>query len=499
MNLIGGTSQFWNGGLSMGSVPGRPAPEPPVEPPADEPPVAGEDAATVIAGGSITIDVLANDTDPEGGPLTVVTAAAESGTVSIEADGTLLYIAAVGFTGTDTISYTIEDAGGNTAEGRATVTVTAPALSIDQANSTGDFTVDAMTGEITLTVIEPAQFAGTYVVSTADLALGPVNLAPPIIEGGTAAGDTVTAVPGLWAYDEAYGPLEFARLWYRGDTIIPEATEDTYVIQPEDVTAGLRHVRIAGQGVGTRAAEVVVLEPAPVVEEPAPEPTPFAEQGVVFSPDAHLIRMADLGPNGTDVLFFASFTPRTASASGIVMMPGDLGFGVAGDQKLRLRLHDGTSAVVRKGNAIQAGRRCHVLAAARSGGDGSTWWRMWSRQGVETEWTEGMSVQLTPGQTLVFAQGSFVVGANDPARTFLDATVFRIACWAAGPAPDISDPAVRESFVKADGTLEDPATSRLRYGAPRVDLYGSASDYAAGMNRGTAGNFDTVNGIFTDA
>jgi len=69
----------------------------------------------------IDIAVLANDRDPDGDPLTVtaVTAPA-SGTVTINADGTLHYTPAPGYTGTVTFTYTVSDGHG----GNSTATVT---------------------------------------------------------------------------------------------------------------------------------------------------------------------------------------------------------------------------------------------------------------------------------------------------------------------------------------------------------------------------------------
>ena len=76
--------------------------------------------------------------------------------------------------------------------------------------------------------------------------------------------------------------------------------------------------------------------------------------------------------------------------------------------------------------------------------------------------------------------------------------MFRIAFWS-DVAVDLGDPAVLGRFLKADGTLVDPTVSRGIYGTPRLDLYGPAADYLAGVNRGSAGNFDSVGGTFTNA
>jgi hypothetical protein len=132
-----------------------------IEAPPNEPPVAVDDSAAVAKpGGSVTIDVLANDTDPEGGALTVTAATAAHGSVTIEADGKLTYTAPGGFSGTDTITYTITDAAGATDQGQVTVNVTPLQLVINENTEVGDFAVEIGTGEFTVTIIEPTADGG---------------------------------------------------------------------------------------------------------------------------------------------------------------------------------------------------------------------------------------------------------------------------------------------------------------------------------------------------
>lgn len=94
------------------------------------PPVAFDDAATTESGVSVTIDLLANDDDPDGDALTVTAVdatSAEGGAVVDHGDGTIAYTPPAGFTGADTFTYTISD-GELTAEGTVTVTVNAAPL-----------------------------------------------------------------------------------------------------------------------------------------------------------------------------------------------------------------------------------------------------------------------------------------------------------------------------------------------------------------------------------
>ena len=64
-----------------------------------------------------------------------------------------------------------------------------------------DTEVIADTGAIDITVTAPAEFAGTWSFTVADLAAGPVNLVPPAISGTAAAGQVLSAADGLWASD----------------------------------------------------------------------------------------------------------------------------------------------------------------------------------------------------------------------------------------------------------------------------------------------------------
>jgi hypothetical protein len=84
-------------------------------------PIANSDTASVNEDALVTIDVLGNDTDVENDTLTVTSASATNGTVTINADGTLDYLGNLNFYGTDTITYVISD--GNGASATSTVTV----------------------------------------------------------------------------------------------------------------------------------------------------------------------------------------------------------------------------------------------------------------------------------------------------------------------------------------------------------------------------------------
>ena len=87
-------------------------------------PVAADDTAVTPEDGHVTIPVLANDRDPDGDPLTVTSASAQHGTVTINPDGTIDYLPGPYYRGNDVIAYTIADGDGGLASASVLVTVT---------------------------------------------------------------------------------------------------------------------------------------------------------------------------------------------------------------------------------------------------------------------------------------------------------------------------------------------------------------------------------------
>lgn len=89
------------------------------------PPVATADQAA-SSGGAVTLDLLANDNDPDGDPLqlTALTLPIE-GQIAVNPDGRVTYTPRAGFSGEDTFTYQVSD-GTATAEAEVTVSVTEP-------------------------------------------------------------------------------------------------------------------------------------------------------------------------------------------------------------------------------------------------------------------------------------------------------------------------------------------------------------------------------------
>ena len=81
--------------------------------PVNDPPVAIDDGLFETTEGiGVTVDVLTNDYDVDGDPLTVTAASSPDGKVTINPDGTIVFEAVPGFVGTTIVTYTITDGNG---------------------------------------------------------------------------------------------------------------------------------------------------------------------------------------------------------------------------------------------------------------------------------------------------------------------------------------------------------------------------------------------------
>ena len=114
--------------------------------PVNDAPVANDDFATTMEGGSITTDVLLNDMDAEMATLTVTGATpGNNGFTSVNSDGTITYTHDGSETTSDSYSYTISDGNGGSDSGVVSITVTpvndAPVAYDDSATTSEDTAV----------------------------------------------------------------------------------------------------------------------------------------------------------------------------------------------------------------------------------------------------------------------------------------------------------------------------------------------------------------------
>lgn len=88
-------------------------------------PTAQDDFATVTQGHSVVIDLLANDSDPDGDAIKLDGLFSQHGHVVDNGDGTVTYFAAPNFVGDDVFYYFVQDDNGDITKAQVTVTVDA--------------------------------------------------------------------------------------------------------------------------------------------------------------------------------------------------------------------------------------------------------------------------------------------------------------------------------------------------------------------------------------
>jgi VCBS repeat-containing protein len=119
-----------HGGTTNGTVNVTITPAAPV----NHPPTPANDSATTAQDHAVIVNVLANDTDPDGNALTVSAVGAPAhGAVVINADNTVTYTPTAGFSGTDSFTYTANDGQGGATDATVSLTVTPIATSVVDA------------------------------------------------------------------------------------------------------------------------------------------------------------------------------------------------------------------------------------------------------------------------------------------------------------------------------------------------------------------------------
>ncbi|MBZ4022935.1 hypothetical protein CKO11_10735 [Rhodobacter sp. TJ_12] len=126
-------------------------------------PVAKNDGATTAYNTAVTINVLANDYDPNCDSLSIYgTPTASNGTVTVNADGTLTFTPSADYTGIATITYKVTDGHGGYDTATVTITVEEPPLDYIVEGTTGDDLIDvAYTGDPEGDMIDAGDYKGT--------------------------------------------------------------------------------------------------------------------------------------------------------------------------------------------------------------------------------------------------------------------------------------------------------------------------------------------------
>ncbi|WP_108667151.1 tandem-95 repeat protein [Euzebya rosea] len=187
--------------------------------PTPDAPIATDDQATTDEDTATTIDVLANDRDPDGDPLTIVLLDPPVNGSATHDGARVTYTPAVDFAGADSLRYTVEDPSGLQATARLDITVT-PVNDIPTADDVRVTTTTDTAVSVTLTGRDvegsPLAFAVLDPPSNGNL-------------DGTAPDLTYTPTVGFTGTDS------FTYTASDGDAESAPATV-TVVVSPADVT-----------------------------------------------------------------------------------------------------------------------------------------------------------------------------------------------------------------------------------------------------------------------
>ncbi len=334
-------------------------------------PVAANDTATTSEDSPVTVAVLANDSDPDGDPLTITAATSPNGAVIINPDGTLKFTPAANFNGPATISYTISDGNGGTATATVTIDVVPvndlPIARSDSAATnedtpvvipvlTNDSDVDgdplsvtevsASNGTVTVnpdgtvTYVPNPDFNGTdtitYTISdghggtsttTVSVAVGPVNDAPVALnDTGTTAEDQPATLAVLANDTDVDGdPLSISSASSPNGTVSINA-DGTISFTPNPNFNGPAVITYTiSDGKGGTATATATINVTPINDPPIAQPdvattaedTPVRIAPLANDSDADgnpLVISAASAPNGTVVINpdgTITYTPNT--------------------------------------------------------------------------------------------------------------------------------------------------------------------------------------------
>jgi hypothetical protein len=141
-------------------------------------PIANNDTATVSENGSVTIDILANDSDENenlDSTTVVITSDVANGTTEIDAaSGKVTYTPNENFVGTDSFSYTVSDLAGGVSN-LATVSITvenlndAPVAENDSAQTNEDeaLTIDVLVNDSDIDGADDIDKSSIEIIETA--------------------------------------------------------------------------------------------------------------------------------------------------------------------------------------------------------------------------------------------------------------------------------------------------------------------------------------------
>ncbi len=265
--------------------------------PVNDRPVAVQDNPTTLEDTPVTIAVLANDSDVEGDALTITGfTQGLHGVATLNADGTVTYIPALNYNGTDTFLYNLSDGHGGAASGLVRVTLT-PVNDPPVANANS-----ATTNEDTAVAINVT--ANDSDVDGDSLSVESVT--PPAYGTATFTGGTITYTPAAdfngidsftYTVSDGHGGTATAAVSVTVSPVNdpPRAVDDN-VTTPEDTTIQINVLsNDIDDGSGTQVLTVGIPAHGTAFKNVSTGNIVYTPSGNYYGPDSFTYTIQDLG------------------------------------------------------------------------------------------------------------------------------------------------------------------------------------------------------------
>jgi hypothetical protein len=236
-------------------------------------PVVGADTATVSQGGSVLIDVLANDSGT-GLALTLVSVGAAANGAAVIQNGRVLYTPGTGYSGADGFSYVVTSANGLSSTGAVAVTVTpvAPTAGADTATAPqgGSVLIDVLANDdgtgaaLTLSAVAAAA-NGVAVIENGKVRYTP-NAAYIGADGFTY---TVTSANGLSATSEVAVTVTLVAPVANADTVsLVQDHTALFDVLANDVGSGITLTSVTSSGADAPQYGTAIIQDGKVLYTP---------------------------------------------------------------------------------------------------------------------------------------------------------------------------------------------------------------------------------------
>ncbi len=128
--------------------------------PTNQNPIANNDTASTTAGVPVTVNVLANDSDPNGDSLFITSVGNIVGGTAVISGSSVIFTPAAGFSGNASFSYSISDGHGGAASATANITVNPQPSQISFTNNT-DVVISSTKSSTIVSTINVSGLTGT--------------------------------------------------------------------------------------------------------------------------------------------------------------------------------------------------------------------------------------------------------------------------------------------------------------------------------------------------